>query len=151
VHVETKGIEMLDYFLFKQIHDLYKEGETETAKLILKDLQEKYIELNDENMLLKTQIQEYEDILYLAKNLEYDGFSYWLKTAGVRQGPFCRACFDRDSVLIRLHEAGPKWKCLSCGSEYERRNNGSHGLSYGAREREPPAKVAANKVIQLYK
>jgi len=147
VHVETKGIEMLDYFLFKQIHDLYQEGKTETAKLVLKDLQEKYIDLNDENMLLKTQVKEYEDILYLAENLEYDGFSYWLKTAGIRQGPFCRSCFDRDSVLIRLHEAGLKWKCLSCGSDYDRRRD----ERYEIRDREPAAKVTTKKVIQLYK
>ncbi len=136
---------MLDYYLFKQVHDLYNQGRTETAKVLLKELQEKYIELCDENTLLKTQVQEYEDILYLAKNLEYDGASYWLKTGTIKQGPFCQHCFDKEGLLIRLHESGENWKCLSCGEVYDRNKETP------LRPEKHEQKVSSQKVIQLYK
>jgi len=138
---------MLDYYLFKQVHDLYEQGRTENARLILKELQEKYIEACDENALLKTQVQEYEDVLYLAKNLEYDGYSYWLKTGAIKQGPFCQKCFDANGLLLRLHEGGDHWKCLTCGEQYQRSEK-----ELAAQELEsPPEKTSSGKVIHLYK
>lgn len=138
---------MLDYYLFKQVHDLYEQGRTQNARLILKELQAKYVETCDENALLKSQVQEYEDILYLAKNLEYDGFSYWLKTGNIKQGPFCQQCFDKDGLLIRLHEHEDAWKCLTCGVSFERLKE-DVGI-----EQAPPAREHGHsgKVIQLYK
>ena len=138
---------MLDYYLFKQVHDLYEQGRTENARLILKELQEKYVETCDENALLKTQVQEYEDVLYLAKNLEYDGYSYWLKTGTIKQGPFCRKCFDTDGLLIRLHEHGDSWKCHTCDTEYVRVNVEPKQDELV----EAPQKINNKKVIQLYK
>lgn len=138
---------MLDYYLFKQVNDLFLQGKEESAKMILQDLQEKYIETCDENTLLKTQLQEYEDILYLAKNLEYDGNSYWLKTGTIKQGPFCQRCFDKDGLLIRLNEQGSKWRCLTCGVEYKR----APETPLEQKQQEPTGKVISNKVIQLYK
>ncbi len=138
---------MLDYYLFKQVHDLYEQGRTENARLILRELQEKYIETCDENAMLKTQVQEYEDVLYLAKNLEYDGFSYWLKTGTIKQGPFCQQCFDKDGLLIRLHEHSDSWKCLTCGAVYERTKDVEEEEKVSpVRER-----AGSGKVIQLYK
>ena len=137
---------MLDFYLFKQVHELYVQGKPEEAKSLLSDLQDKYIETSDENSLLKTQIQEFEDILFIAKNLEYDGFSYWLKTGSVRQGPFCRRCFDKDGLLIRLNDMGEEWKCLTCGSVYDYPED-IHGQASGVAE----AKTDSGKVIQLYK
>ncbi len=140
---------MLDYYLFKQVHDLYEQGRTENARAILKELQEKYIETCDENAVLKTQVQEYEDILYLAKNLEFDGFSYWLKTVGVKQGPFCQECFDKDGLLIRLHEQGENWRCLTCNSEFSR----TKVAMQVAEVQDLPARNGNGngKIIQLYK
>ncbi len=139
---------MLDYYLFKQVQDLFLEGKSKKARRILKELQDKYIELCDENMLLKTQVQEFEDILYLAKNLEYDGRSYWLKTGTIKQGPFCQNCFDKEGLLIRLYENDVNWKCLTCGEEYERKKD----MPLPSVSR-PPLDLKANggKVIQLYK
>lgn len=136
---------MLDYYLFKQVHELYAQGKSEEARSILADLQDKFIEICDENTLLKTQIQEFEDVLFIAKNLEFDSFSYWLKTGSVRQGPFCRHCFDKDGLLIRLNDQGGEWKCLTCGAVYEHPIQQADSL--------PPAKDKAEsgKVIHLYK
>jgi len=139
---------MLDYYLFKQVHDLFADGKAEKAKQILSDLQEKYIEVTDENALLRTQVQEFEDILYLAKNMEFDGFSYWLKTGSIKQGPFCRNCFDKEGLLIRLGEFEDKWRCTSCDAEYDRVKNKPLSLKP---KRDAAAKMDTGKVIQLYK
>lgn len=111
-------------------------------------MQEKYIEISDENAFLKTQVQEFEDILYLAKNLEYDGHSYWLKTGTIKQGPFCRNCFDNNGLLIRLNEVDEVWKCLTCGTRYGR---GSNGVVPPRPTKAASAKIDSGKVIQLYK
>ncbi len=136
---------MLDYYLYKQVYELFTHGRAEEAKNILTELQEKYIEIADENSLLKTQIQEYEDILYLAKNLEYDGFSYWLKTGSIRQGPFCSNCYDKGGLLIRLTENGQQWRCATCGAHYE------HKAPPQAPRLEVQTPRAEGKVIHLFK
>ncbi|MFW5735677.1 MAG: hypothetical protein ACOCWR_11510 [Oceanidesulfovibrio sp.] len=137
---------MLDYYRFKEVHDLFTKGKYDEAKRVLAELQEKYIEVHDENELLRTQLQEFEDVLYLAKNLEYDGHSYWLKTGTIKQGPFCQCCFDRDGLLIRLGESGDKWRCLSCGVLYSRDDTEVAAATSDTTERRESAKV-----IQLYK
>jgi hypothetical protein len=137
---------MLDYYLFKQVFDLFTEGKVDRAREVLRELQEKYIEVNDENTVLRSQVQEFEDILYLAKNMEFDGFSYWLKTGTIKQGPFCRNCFDREGLLIRLTEFGDHWRCTSCDAEYEREQARPE-----AGKAKPAGKAEAGKVIHLYK
>ena len=139
---------MLEYYRFKQVYDLFLRGKVDEAKEILTDLQERYIEVCDENSLLKLQMQELDDILYLAKNLIYDGFCYWLITGTIKQGPFCQHCYDRDGLLIRLHEDGDHWKCHSCGETYDRHTEPVET------EVEQPLASGDNKspkVIHLYK
>jgi hypothetical protein len=138
---------MLDYYLFKQVYELFLKGKAEEAKTILTDLQEKYIEVSDENELLRTQIQEFEDILFLAKNLEYDGMSYWLKTAAIKQGPFCQRCFDKDGLLIRLSEHDDMWKCLTCGADFVRVKEKNGVIKIKEKIMRPGSK----KVLRLYK
>ncbi len=145
---------MLDYYRFKEVYDLFVRNKCDEARDALSDLQQKYIELCDENELLKTQVQEFEEVLYLAKNLEYDGHSYWLKTGGVKQGPFCQNCFDRDGLLIRLNSAEATWKCNSCSATYLRQGDTLREAPVAAvsgRDRAPHAESGGAKVIQLYK
>lgn len=137
---------MLDYYRFKEVHDLFTKGKYDEAKKVLAELQEKYIEVHDENEMLRTQLQEFEDVLYLAKNLEYDGHSYWLKTGTIKQGPFCQSCFDRDGLLIRLGETADRWRCLSCGVIYDRDDAEIVAPARGNGERRE-----SGKVIHLYK
>jgi cell division protein FtsB len=58
---------MLEFFRFKEIHDLYLRGQVEEARHQLSELQARYVNLCDENTMLRTQIQGYEDILYLSR------------------------------------------------------------------------------------
>ncbi|GAB7079645.1 hypothetical protein [Megalodesulfovibrio paquesii] len=137
---------MLHYYLFKQVYDLFVENRFDEARALLADLQGRFIEMADENEQLKTQVQEFEDILYLAKNVEFDGLSYWLKTGTVRQGPFCQACFDKDGQLNRLQEEPDRLLCLHCAAEFPLPGKPARTVLERA-----PRTDAGSKVIHLYK
>ena len=112
---------MLEYYRFKQISELYEKGQQEAARLQLAELQRRYVALCDENLSCKTQIQEFEDILYLARNLFFDGELYWLVTGSIKQGPFCPECYNRDGVLMRLAGEPDDRQCPFCRTPYAAR------------------------------
>ena len=111
---------MLEYFRFKEIHDLYTSGQIEEARHQLSELQGRYVNLCDENAVLRTQIQGYEDILYLSRSLIFDGIFFWLVTGSIKQGPFCPVCYNRDGLLLRLADDSVVRRCGMCSSRYER-------------------------------
>jgi len=111
---------MLEYFRFKEIHDLYLKGKVEDARHQLSELQARYVNLCDENSVLRTQVQGYEDILYLSRSLIFDGIFFWLVTGSIKQGPFCPVCYNRDGLLLRLTDDGTSRHCLTCGSHFKR-------------------------------
>ena len=109
---------MLDYYRFKTVSDLFLQGKTEEARLELAELQRRYVALSDENTTFKMQVQEYEDILYLARNLILDGKFYWLITGSIKQGPFCPRCYDRDGLIMRLSgDPGDRF-CAACRESF---------------------------------
>lgn len=109
---------MLDYYRFKAVSDLFLQGKVEEARLELAELQRRYVALCDENTTFKMQVQEYEDILYLARNLIMDGEFYWLITGNIKQGPFCPKCYNRDGLLMRLSgEKGDRY-CAVCRESF---------------------------------
>ena len=111
---------MLEYFRFKEIHDLYTRGQIDDARHQLSELQARYVNLCDENAVLRTQIQGYEDILYLSRSLIFDGIFFWLITGTIKQGPFCPVCYNRDGLLLRLTDDGTSRHCLTCDSRFNR-------------------------------
>lgn len=109
---------MLEYYRFKQIADLFAQGQTEEARLQLAEMQKIYVELSDENLSYRLQLQEYEDVLYLARNLYFDKRFYWLVTGSVKQGPFCPKCYQRDGLLMRLSGVPEERRCPYCQEHY---------------------------------
>lgn len=109
---------MLEYYRFKQIYDLFSKGQFEEAKRDLTDLQRRYVSVCDENTTYRAQVQEYEDILYLARNLFFDGTFFWLVTGSIKQGPFCPECYNGDGLLMRLAGEGKDRHCPSCRTRY---------------------------------
>lgn len=105
---------MLQYYRFKDALNLFKEGKLEDGRKALGELQSEYISMADELAALKAQVQEYEDILYLARNLVFDGSAYWLMTGSLRQGPFCRQCYAERGRLVRLIETDGAFQCPAC-------------------------------------
>ena len=111
---------MLDYLKFKEINALFAQGHFEEARRILMELQARYIALYDEVSVLKKQVQEFEDILFLANNLHTEGGQYWLRTGSIRHGPFCKPCYDYTGKLIRLESHTSVWRCPHCGLLHSR-------------------------------
>ena len=109
---------MLDYYRFKAVSDLFMQGKTEEARLELAELQRRYVALCDENTTFKMQVQEYEDVLYLARNLILDGQFYWLITGNIKQGPFCHHCYNRDGLLMRLSGDPGERYCTACRESF---------------------------------
>ncbi len=138
---------MLNYYRYKEVYELFLKGKTEEARHLLMDLQSRYVEVCDENSVLKSQVQEFEDIFYLSKNLVFDGSYYWLITGSIKQGPFCSNCYNKSGVLMRLHENGEQRKCYHCGAVYER--DAMAPVAQGEEKNAGPHRLA--KVIHLYK
>jgi hypothetical protein len=111
---------MLDYWNFKEIKALFVQGHFEEARRMLMELQARYIALYDEVGVLKKQVQEFEDILFLSHNLRMEGGQYWLRTGSVRHGPFCKPCYDYTGKLIRLENHKSVWRCPYCGLLHSR-------------------------------
>jgi hypothetical protein len=109
---------MLNYYRFKSVSDLIEQNKIEEARLLLAELQQRYVAVCDENSALKLQIQEYDDILYIARNLVIDRDFYWLITGAVRQGPFCPSCYNEEGLLIRLTGDAKDLFCANCRSIY---------------------------------
>jgi len=111
---------MLEYYRYKEVSDLYAQNRGEEARRLLADLQARYIAMCDENAALRLRIQEFENVLYIANNLVFDGASYWLLTGSIRQGPFCRMCYEREGALFRLEPADGEMLCPVCNACFER-------------------------------
>ncbi|MCL2122996.1 MAG: hypothetical protein FWH34_02790 [Desulfovibrionaceae bacterium] len=111
---------MLDYSTFKEIHALFTQGHFKEARRILMELQARYIALCDEVRVLKKQVQEFEDILFLSQNLITEGEQYWLRTGGIKHGPFCKSCYEYTGKLMRLESHKNVWRCPYCGLLHSR-------------------------------
>jgi hypothetical protein len=111
---------MLDYWNFKEINKLFLQGHYEEARLLLMELQARYIALHDEVRVLQKQVQEFEDILFLSQNLVTEGGQYWLRMGSVSHGPFCKPCYEYTGKLIRLESHKSVWRCPYCGLLHSR-------------------------------
>jgi hypothetical protein len=109
---------MLEYYRFKTVSDLFLQGKVEEARLELARLQRRYVALCSENTTFKMQVQEYEDILYLARNLVLEGGFYWLTTGSIRQGPFCPNCYVNEGLLMRLAGDPGERFCTACRESF---------------------------------
>lgn len=116
--------------LFKNVADKAASGNFEEAKEMLAELQTEFVNMYEENQLLKKQLDEVASVLDLSECMEFDGQKYWLVDELDKKGPYCQLCYDKDGVLIRLHEHRNGYKCKACGCEYSRAGNRS-GSSNG--------------------
>ena len=115
---------MLEFYRFREVHELFSKGLLDDARIALAELQQRFITLCDENNLLKQQVKEFEDVLYLSRNLVFDGAVYWLITGKIKQGPFCQDCYNREGLLIRLTDGLSFWQCSQCGWRLQRNSSG---------------------------
>jgi hypothetical protein len=112
---------MLNYRRFKEINDLFAQGQPEEARRRLMEIQSRFIALRDEMNMLKMRVQTFEDILYLAQNLHEAEGLYWLKTGGIKQGPFCPRCYESEGGLVRLEKRQHGLHCPYCHADHKGR------------------------------
>ncbi|MEZ7196360.1 hypothetical protein [Pseudodesulfovibrio karagichevae] len=103
---------------FKRALDLFEAGRFDEGKALLKSLQDEFLAVCDENQALKQQLAEVAEVLDLAEKVQFDGQKYWLEEDGERKGPFCQVCYDRDGLLVHLHQRENHWECQSCQGLY---------------------------------
>lgn len=113
---------MLDYFRFRDINDLFANGQPQKARRLLMELQSRCIALRDEVSLLKLRLRTAEDALYLSQNLFRDGELYWLKANDNRLGPFCPRCYDAEGALLLLEKIKRDLSCPYCHAIFAIRN-----------------------------
>ena len=111
---------MLDYLRFKEINALFASGHYEEAKHLLLEAQARCLALRDEMRMLRIRLQSLEEALALARNLYCEHGFYWLKTNGVRQGPFCPRCYDQEAILVHLDKMGDALACAYCGEVFRK-------------------------------
>lgn len=119
-HTRDNGRVMSQYVRFREIHELFACGQIEEGRRALLELQARYIVLCDELDVMKKQIKEFEDIIFLSENLVAEKDGYWLRTGKLRQGPFCKPCYDHGGKLIRLELHQSVWRCPHCGLLFRR-------------------------------
>ena len=117
---------MLNYYRFHEIEALISKNKIDEACVALRALQQSYMSLNDEAARLRNQVHYLEELLYISRNLIFDGDAYWLISEGQKQGPFCPKCYHENGSLIRLRVEGldsfeivqsrERWVCAHCGS-----------------------------------
>jgi len=124
---------------YKRVLDLFKAGKVEEAQAVLKSLQDEFIAVCEENEALKAQLSEVADVLDLAEKVQFDGQKYWLADENEQKGPFCQVCYDRDGLLVHLHEHENHWECQNC-----------HGLYMIPRDNssEPPKKTPLRSTLK---
>ena len=91
------------------------QGHVEEARRKLMDLQARYLALYDEVSMLKRQVQEFEDILFLSQNLISEGEQCWLRAGSAQHGPFCKPCYEYTGKLMRFERHKTVWRCSYCG------------------------------------
>ena len=87
----------------------------ELYKQIL-DLQSEIIKVVEENTHLKEQVKSLQETMKIKDSLSFEDNSYWIEKDGVKNGPFCTHCWDREGMLVRLHQDKTKhWFCITHG------------------------------------
>lgn len=105
---------MIDYHCFKNIEALFADEQRHEGQRLLMELQSRCIALHDAMDSLKTQVREYEDIVFLSKSLHFGRPFYWLHLDSLRHGPFCPVCYEGDKSLLRLTRHKDSWLCPRC-------------------------------------
>lgn len=118
---------MVDYYSFKKIEELFSREQRQEGRRLLMELQSRCIAMHDTMDSLKTQLREFEGIVFLSKSLHFERSFYWLHQSELRQGPFCPICYEGDNTLLRLAKNNDLWHCPHCHAHF------AHGECAGDR------------------
>src|SRR5690349_13690215 len=111
---------------YKEIVDLVKTGLTIEAQEKIMELRVAALEIQEENLKLRSKVSQLEAELSLTRDLHFEGTTglYWRHVApDRREGPFCARCYDTNGKLVRLHTGASRgttvnWLCLVCHASF---------------------------------
>lgn len=113
----------------KDVYDLAKKGATLELQEQLVKMREEALQLQEDNLALRTKVKELEDAQAIRENLTFDSSVYW-KTLpdGDNEGPYCQRCYDVDGLLVRLQSSSYKgrngvrqtWDCRACSKSFKK-------------------------------
>jgi len=98
-----------------------KKGDNEMQGLLM-ELREQILEIQEENMQLKTKVQALNEELsaVVDKTYQYESPFYWRIDGIKKDGPFCQHCLDINRKPIRLQERiKGAWFCTNCDIIYK--------------------------------
>lgn len=99
------------YELAKDAVTLARQADNIELTQKILDLQSHALEMQEENRRLRERVGELEAAARTDQGLESRDNAYWRG----EKGPFCTACWDTRSQLVRLHESGSgRLACPSC-------------------------------------
>lgn len=78
---------------------LQESGKIELYQKLLA-IQEKDLEVQEENKTLKAEIEELKRVASISGSIQFKDNAYYLTG---NDGPYCSCCWDRDNKLVRLH------------------------------------------------
>ena len=95
---------------------LQDAGKIEQYQQIL-DAQAKMLEMQKKIYDLEEEIRSLNDRLKIKDDLCFENNAYWIKKAGMKDGPFCSGCWDSEHKLMRLHTVNMGLvRCPKCKS-----------------------------------
>jgi hypothetical protein len=79
------------------------------------ELREMLLDLREQNSDLWQENSELKDKLAERTSLVFENDVYWAtKEGGLKDGPFCPSCRDKDGKLCRMSKQQYVFHCLSC-------------------------------------
>jgi hypothetical protein len=114
----------------KDIYELVKKDAATELQERLMEFREEALSLQEENLKLRTRIQELEEQASRRDEIVFEGEVYWRKRSdgngngdGSTEGPFCQKCYDTQGKLVRLQDAkrlvaSRDWLCVVCKTGY---------------------------------
>ena len=102
---------------YQDIVGLLKKGLTVEAQEKIMELREAALESQNENLGLKAQLKELQEVLALRDSLKWQK-PYYVKADNPDE-KFCQRCYDADRKALRLQELEPGfWRCMDCETDY---------------------------------
>lgn len=106
---------------YKEIKALLDQGSLDEAKETILALREAALELQEENAEMRERIGKLEEKLKIEGDLIFEQGVYFLQKEKQREGPFCQPCYDKEALLVRLHDDGDHWFCYGCNRGYAKK------------------------------
>lgn len=83
------------------------------------ELKDKIVELSEEMLELRTENINLKEKLAIQQNfkMEFKNNMYWNNLDNKEEGPYCSACWDKETKAIRLHQLNKSYICPICKNQ----------------------------------